>query len=130
MCGLVGALHALHLAMQALVAVALDSGAETIGDVSFNCAALAIRNLLLLLIIEQLILIGVQSFAHLAISEQLKLSFFIALNVTWVRIRLYCIVSRALRMRVGIASILIEFASFVNLMVECQGAQVVILAQR
>ena len=77
MCGLVGALHALHLAMQALVAVALDSGAETIGDVSFNCAALAIRNLLLLLIIEQLILIGVQSFAHLAISEQLKLSFFI-----------------------------------------------------
>ena len=116
--------------MQALVAAAFGSGAETIGDVSLHGAALAIRNLVLLLIVQQLILKRVQPIAHLAVSEQLKLSFFIALNVTWVRIRLYCIVSRALRRRVGVVFILIEFASFVILMVERQWAkqaQVVVL---
>ena len=116
--------------MQALVAAAFGPGAETIGEVSLHGAALAIRNLVLLLIVQQLILKRVQPIAHLAVSEQLKLSFFIALNVTWVRIRLYCIVSRALRRRVGVVFILIEFANFVILMVECQWAkqaQVVVL---
>lgn len=116
--------------MQALVAAAFGPGAETIGDVSLHSAALAIRNLVLLLIVQQLILKRVQPIAHLAVSEQLKLSFFIALNITWVRIRLYCIVSRALGMRVGVVFIMIEFASFVNLRVERQGAQVVLLAHR
>ena len=106
--------------MQTLVAatLAMGTGAETIGEASLHSTALSVRKLLFLLIVEQLILKGVQPIAHLAISEQLELSLFIALNVIWVRVRLYCIVSGALRRRrVGIIFILIEYAGFVNFMI-------------
>ena len=69
--------------MQALVA-AFGPGAETICDVSLHSAALAIRDLLLLLVVEQLILKSVQPIAHFAFSEHLKFTFFIALILAWV----------------------------------------------
>ena len=88
-----GVLHALYLAVQALSA-GLEALAEAIADV--YVAAVAIRNLQLLLVVEKLVLECVQPVAHLAVCEYLEIAALTTIALFVVGVRLHRVVGRAL----------------------------------